>query len=166
MRKYFINFRPTHSKLDNHYCFFLGSINILNFYLFHHMVNLLPTAADALVESTTGITTGIAKNVPIIGNTAICADSVCTTGRAGINFYCSPNPVAKVFFGASCVCGVLGAASSGTALVTSFVGIPVGGWVGSFGARAFNRLGKYTLHMGNVTSGNVTNITEIGELMS
>ena len=128
--------------------------------------NLLPNAADALAESTTGITTGITKNVPIIGNAAICADSVCTTGRAGINFYCSPNPVAKVFFGASCICGVLGAASSGTALVTSFAGIPVGGWVGSFGARGFNRLGKYTLHMGNVTSGNVTNITEIGELMS
>jgi hypothetical protein len=42
----------------------------------------------------------------------------------------------------------------------------VAGWVGSFGARAFNRLGKYTMHMGNVTSGNVTNITQIGELMS
>ena len=40
------------------------------------------------------------------------------------------------------------------------------GWVGSFGARAFNRLGKYTMYMGNVTSGNVTNITQIGELMS
>ena len=38
--------------------------------------------------------------------------------------------------------------------------------VGSFGARAFNRLRKYTLNMGNVTSGNLTNITEIGELMS
>lgn len=137
------------------------------------MINLLPTTADALAESATvlaesaaGITTGITKNVPIIGNAAICADSVYTTGRAGINFYCSPNPVSKVFFGASCVCGVLGAASSGTALVTSFAGIPVAGWLSSFGARAFNRLGKYTLHMGNVTSGNVTNITQIGDLMS
>jgi hypothetical protein len=136
------------------------------------MVNLLPTAADvlaesatALVESAISITTDITKNVPIIGNVAICADSICTTGRAGINFYCSPNPVAKVFFGASCVCGVFGAASSGTALVTSFAGIPVAGWVGSFGARAFNRLGKYTLHMGNVTSGNITNATAISELM-
>lgn len=129
------------------------------------MINLLPTAADILAESATGITTGITQNVPIIGNAAICADSICTTGRAGINFYCSPNPVAKVFFGASCMCGVFGAASSGTALVTSFAGIPVAGWVGSFGARAFNRLGKYTLHMGNVTSGNITNATEISELM-
>ena len=135
------------------------------------MVNVLPTAADALAESATGITTGITENVPIISNAAICADSVCTTGRAGINFYCSPNPVSKVFFGASCVCGVLGAASSGTALAISFAGVPFAGvpiaaWVGSFGARAFNRLGKYTLHMGDVTSGNVTNITEIGDLMS
>ncbi len=129
------------------------------------MVNLLPTATDVLAESATGITTGISKNVPIIGNAAICADSLCTTGRAGINLYCSPNPVAKVFFGASCACGVLGAASSGTALITSFTGIPVAAWFGSFGARAFNRLGKYTLHMGNVTSGNITNVTEIGDLM-
>ena len=130
------------------------------------MINLAPSTVDTLAESVTEITSGISKNVPIIGNAAICADSVCTTGRAGINFYCSPNPVAKVFFGASCVCGVLGAASSGTALVTSFAGIPVAGWIGSFGARGFNRLGKYTLNMGNVTSGNVTNATDISELMS
>jgi hypothetical protein len=60
----------------------------------------------------------------------------------------------------------VGAASSGTALVTSFAGIPVTGWLGSFGARGFNRLGKYTLHMGNVTSGNITNATDLAELMS
>lgn len=141
-------------------------LKLLLFYYSLRMVNLLPTAVDILAESATGITTGITKNVPIIGNAAICADSICTTGRAGINLYCSPNHVAKVFFGASCVCGVVGAASSGTALVTSFVGIPAAGWVGSFGARAFNRLGKYTLHMGNVTSGNITNATAISELMS
>ena len=130
------------------------------------MINLAPSAVDALAESATEITSGISNNVPIIGNAAICADSLCTTGRAGINFYCSPSPVAKVFFGASCVCGVVGAASSTTALVTSFAGIPVAGWLGSFGARGFNRLGKYSLHMGNVTSGNVTNVTDIAELMS
>ena len=130
------------------------------------MITLAPSAVDALAESATEITSGISNNVPIIGNTAICADSLCTTGRAGINFYCSPSPVAKVFFGASCVCGVVGAASSATALVTSFAGIPVAGWLGSFGARGFNRLGKYSLHMGNVTSGNVTNVTDIAELMS
>ena len=122
------------------------------------MINLAPTAVDAFAESATEITSGISKNVPVIGNAAICADSVCTTGRAGINFYCSPNPVAKVFFGASCLCGLMGAASSGTALVTSFAGIPVAGWLGSFGARGFNRLGKYTLHMGNVTNGNITHM--------
>lgn len=130
------------------------------------MINVAPSAFDILAESTTGITSGITKNVPIIGNSAICADSVCTTGRAGINFYCSPNPVAKVFFGASCACGILGAVSSGTALVTSFAGIPIGGWLGSFGARGFNRLGKYALHMGNVTNGNITNATAISDLMS
>jgi len=130
------------------------------------MINLAPSAVDALAESATEITSGITKNVPVIGNAAICADSVCTAGRAGVNFYCSPNPVAKVFFGASCLCGAIGAASSGTALVTSFAGIPVAGWIGSFGARGFNRLGKYTLQMGNVTAGNITNATDISELMS
>jgi len=129
------------------------------------MINLATSPVDALAESATEITSGIAKNVPIIGNAAICADSICTTGRAGINFYCSPSPVAKVFFGASCLCGVVGAASSGTALVTSFVGIPMAGWLGSFGARGFNRLGKYALHMGNVTNGNLTNAIEIAELI-
>jgi hypothetical protein len=123
---------------------------------------LAPTAVDYFAESASILTDG----VPVLGNAAICVDSLCTTGRAGINFYCSPNPVAKVFFGASCMCGVMGAASSGTALVTSFVGIPITGWLGSLGARGFNRLGKYTLHMGNVTSGNITNATDIAELMS
>ena len=130
------------------------------------MINLAPTAVDTLAESATEITSGISKNVPVIGNAAICADSLCTTGRAGINFCCSPNPVSKVFFGASCLCGLMGTASSGTALVTSFTGIPVAAWLGSFGARAFNRLGKYTLHMGNVTNGNITNATHIAELMT
>ena len=130
------------------------------------MVNLAPSAVDAFAESATEITSGISKNVPIVGNAAICADSLCTTGRAGINFYCSPNPLAKVFFGASSACGLVGATSSGVALVTSFAGIPMTGWLGSFGARGFNRLGKYALHMGNVTSGNITNATEIADLMS
>ena len=130
------------------------------------MVNLAPNAFDAFAESATEITSGISKNVPILGNAAICTDSLCTTGRAGINFYCSPNPLAKVFFGASCACGLIGATSSGAALVTSFAGIPTAGVVGSFGARGFNRLGKYAFHMGNVTSGNITNATTISDLMS
>ncbi len=88
------------------------------------MINLAPSTIDALAESATEITSGITKNAPVIGNTAIRADSVCT---AGLNFYCSPNPVAKIFFGTSCLCGAIGAASSGTALVTLFAGIPVSG---------------------------------------
>lgn len=125
-------------------------------------MGLAPTAVDHFAESASTLTDG----VPVLGNAAICVDSLCTTGRAGINFYCSPNPVSKVFFGASCVCGLMGATSSGTALATSFAGIPVAGWLGSLGARGFNRLGKYTLHMGNVTSGNITNATDIAGLMS
>jgi hypothetical protein len=113
---------------------------------------------DVFAESATSLTNGLAKNVPIVGNAAICVDSFCTTGRAGVNFYCSPNPVSKVFFGANCLCGIVGAAASGTALVTTFTGIHVSGWLGSSSARGCNHLGKYILHMGNVT--------EIGELMS
>ena len=130
------------------------------------MGNLLLTPVDVFAESVTEITSGISKNVPVVGNAAIYADSLCTAGRAGINFYCSPNPVAKAFFGASFLCGVIGGTSSATALATSVTGIPLAGWLGSFGARGFNRLGKYTLHMGNVTSGNITNATDISELMS
>lgn len=127
---------------------------------------ITPSAFDALAESATEITSGISKNVPVIGNALICTDSLSTTGRDGINFYCSPNPVAKVYFGASCVFEIVGAAASGTALVTSFAGIPVEGWVDSFGGRTFNRLGKYILHIENVTSGNVPNLTEISDLIS
>lgn len=130
------------------------------------MVNLAPAAFDNLADSVTGITSGVSKNVPIIGNVAICADNIYTAGRAGINFYCSPSPVARVFFGTSVICGVLGTASSGTAVVAEFAGIPVMGLAGSFGARTFNRLSKYSLQMGNVTSGNITNATVIGDLIS
>ena len=130
------------------------------------MINLLPTAADALAESATELTNGLSRNIPIIGNAALCTDSLCTTGRAGLNFYCSPNPVSKVFFATSCVCGLIGAGSSGVALLSPVTGIPVLGWVGTFGARGFNRLGKYSLYMGNVTNGNITNATEIANLMS
>jgi len=132
----------------------------------NNTIDVVAESATVFAESATQITSGISKNIPGIGNAAICADSLCTTGRAGINFYYSPNPVAKAFFGVSFVCRVVGATSSGTALVTSFAGIPVAGWLGSFGARGFNRLGKYSLHMGNVTSGNITNPTAISDLMS
>ncbi len=126
------------------------------------MVDVFPTPATIFIESSTRIT----DSVPVIGNVAILTDSTCTAGRAAVNFYCSPNPVSKVCFGASCLFGVAGAASSGTALATSFLGIPLTGLIGSFGARALNRLGKYTLQMGNVTSGNITNVTAIADLMN
>lgn len=137
--------------------------------LFHLLIiinNVTPSAFDVFAESATEITSGISKNVPIIGNAAISADSICTTRRAGINFYYSPNPVLKAFFGASCLCRVIGASSSSIALITSFTIIPLAGWLGSFGARGFNGLGKYPLDMGNITSDNITNPTNISEFMS
>lgn len=130
------------------------------------MIDLDPSSMDLFADSATEITTSISKNVPIIGNAALCMDSVCTTSRAGANFYYSPNPVAKAFFAVSCLCGVIGATASGASLATSVSSIPVAGWLGFFGARAFNRAGKYILHMGNVTSDNITNVTDISELMS
>jgi hypothetical protein len=126
------------------------------------MTNLVPTAFDILAQSTTEIT----NTVPILGNSFLCVDSSYTAGRACPNFYCTPSPLSRVFFGASVICGAAGALSSGTALLTSFAGIPTASYLGSFGARAFNRLGKYTLYMGNVTNGNITNVTEIADLMN
>ena len=137
------------------------------------MVNFAPTAVDKLagtatdaITSASGVASEVVEAVPVFGNAAICVDSLCTTGRASVNFYCSPNPISRAFFGASCLCGLMGAASSGTAVATSLIGIPLTGWLGSLGARGFNRLGKYTLQMGNVTNGNITNVTEIAEIMS
>lgn len=130
------------------------------------MINLAPTTYETLAEQVTSGVEGLNRNIPIIGNAAICADNVCTAGRAGVNLYWCPNPVSKVFFGASLVCGVLGAATSGSAFISEAAGIPALGFAGSFGARAFNRLGKYTLYMGNITNGNITNSTEIADLMS
>ena len=46
----------------------------------------------------------------VLGNAAICVDSLCTTGRAGINFYCSPNPVVQRH---QAVTGWLGSLGSG-----------------------------------------------------
>lgn len=87
------------------------------------MIDLALTAFDNLMESTIEITSGISTNAYVIGNAALCADSIYTTSRAGINFYCSPNPISKVFFSPSCTCRIVGATPSGTALVTSFAGI-------------------------------------------
>lgn len=49
-----------------------------------------PTAMDHFAESASTITDG----VPSFGNTAIY--SLSTAGLGSVNFYCSPNPVAKV----------------------------------------------------------------------
>lgn len=128
------------------------------------MINVVPSAVDAFAESATRITEGISTNVPIIGNAALCVDSVCAASRVGINFYCSPNLLSKVCFGASFVCSFCSAAASGSALVILFVGIFAIRYVGSLGARGFNCIGKYTLRMGNVTNGNITNISAIYDL--
>jgi len=88
------------------------------------MIDLALSFMDLFVNSATEITIDISKNVFIIGNATLCMDSVCITSRAVINFYYSPNPVAKAFFAASCLCGVIGATASGAALATSVSGIP------------------------------------------
>ena len=108
---------------------------------------------------------GVVSQVPTLANSYILADSACTTGRAAMNFCCANNFVSRACFVASCFCGVMGAASSGTALIGGYFGIPATGAVGAFGARAFNRLGKYSLHVGNVTNGNFTNSSQILDLL-
>ena len=125
-------------------------------------LGLAPTAIDNFAESATEISSAL----PVMGNAAICVDSLCTSGRAAVNFYCSPNLLSKALFASSCVCGVMGATTSATALITQYSNIPVVSWLGSFGSRGFNRLGRYTLRMGNVTNGNITNATDIAELMN
>lgn len=120
-------------------------------------MDLAPAALDRFVESAIILIDG----VPVLGNTAICVDSLCTTGRASMNFYCSPNPLQKALSFLWCkLCKWSnGAVSLGTGrLVLS--------QMGSLGAREFNCLGKYTLHLGNITSGNFTNSTDIAGLMS
>ncbi|MEL6164944.1 MAG: hypothetical protein AAFR37_14720 [Cyanobacteria bacterium J06628_3] len=128
------------------------------------------TPATVLIKSSTKVTdmvgTSILPTIPVVGNVALMSDSGCTAGRAALNFYYSPNPLSKVFFGVNCACGVVGAISSGTCIVTSYMGIPVTGLVGAFESRAFNRLGKYSLHLGNLTSGTLTNATEFAEFIS
>ena len=109
---------------------------------------------------------GVVSQFPTLANGALLADSVTTTGRAAMNFCCANNMVSRACFGASCICGTVGAASSGTAIASSFLGIPAAGVVGTLGARGFNRLGKYALRLGNFTNGNFTNVTEIAELMN
>ena len=110
--------------------------------------------------------TSVAKNVLTLENLVLLTDSVRIMGRAVVNLYCSPNLVAKACFATSCVLGTTEALCSGFALISSCLAILLGGAVGAFGARASNRLGKYTLHMGNVTSDNRTNATEITKLIS
>ena len=124
--------------------------------------DIAPTPCTRLMDSATGILT----QIPTLANGALLADSVTTTGRAAMNFCCANNLVSRACFGASCLCGTIGAASSGAALATGFFGIPIASTVGTLGARGFNRLGKYALTLGNFTNGNFTNVTEIAEIMN
>jgi len=129
-------------------------------------IGLAPSAVDTLAKSATTLVDSTSESIPIFGNAALCADSLCTTARSGVSLYCTPSPLAKVFFCASCVCGIVGATSSGIALGTSVLGIPAAGVLGTLTARGFNRAGKFAMHMGNVTSGNITDATQITELIS
>lgn len=136
-------------------------------------IGLAPTAmdafaksADTLAKSATTLVDATTENIPTLGNAALCADSICTAGRSGLCLYWTPNPVAKAFFGASCVCGIVGATSSGIALGSAFLGIPAAGALGTLSARGFNRLGKLAMHMGQASSGNITDATQIAELIS
>ena len=89
------------------------------------------------------------------GNALICVDSLRLSGRAGANMLSAPNTLSRVFFVASFTCGVISAGSSGVAIGTSYIGIPITGWIGSLGSRGFYKLGKVSLQAGKVTSGKI-----------
>ena len=65
-----------------------------------------------------------------------------------------------------CVLGATGAVCSRSALASGALGMTVFSAVEVFGARAFNCLGKYLLYIGNITNGNLTNTTQVAELLS
>ena len=115
------------------------------------------TPVTGLMEIVTNVT----KNVSSIWNAAICA-----AGRAAVNFFCSTNSLSSDYFATSCVLGTIEAVSSESALASNALGMLVLGLAGTFGARAFNRLGKYLLHVGNITNGSITNLTGIAELLN
>ena len=92
------------------------------------------------------------KKISAVANSAIMTDSALTARRAALHFCSAKNPVAKFCFGASCLLGLTGSICSGSAVITSFIGIPIAGLVGCFGARAFNRLGKYFYYLGKVVN--------------
>ena len=118
------------------------------------MVDLAPTPINNLAGSIHNVV----SQFPTLANSALFVDSLTTTGRSGINFCTANNFVARACFAASCACG--------TALVTSFLGVPAASLIGNLGARGCNRLGKCALAAGNFTNGNFTNVTEISELMN
>lgn len=122
--------------------------------------------ATTPVNRLASVGADLLSQVPALANSALLVDSVSTTGRAGMNFCYANNIVARTCFATSCICGTVGAISFGTAIASSFFGIPAAGVVGNLGARAFHRLGKYSLTLGNFTNGNFTNATAISELMN
>ena len=124
--------------------------------------NLAPTAFDNLAISATKAIDTVVDNssttIPLVGNSAIMGDCIYTTGRASINFFYTQNRLARVFFCASAVCSLVGGVSSGLAIGASYTGVPIAGVTGVFTSRAFHRLGKYSLQIGNITAGNITSI--------
>ena len=77
------------------------------------------------------------RKVSTVTNSVRMTDSALTARRAALHFCSAKNPVARFCFGASCLLGLTGSICSGSAVITCFIGIPIGGLVGCFGARAF-----------------------------
>ena len=124
-------------------------------------MDFAPTPATNLMETITGTV----QQIPTLGNGMILADSVTTAGRAAINLPCANNWVSRTCFGASIICGGTATLCSGSALLNNYFGIPGLGVASCFAARGFNRLGKYSLKIGNFTNGNFTNVTDLTDFM-
>ena len=119
--------------------------------------SLAPTAMDRVAKL---IGDGI-EGAPRIGNIAITADSARVGVQSGLCFFKAKTPVAKACFGIGATCGLAGSVCAGASSISNYMGCSPLGLAGNLAGRACYRLGRYSLRMGNVTDGNITELADI-----
>lgn len=129
------------------------------------MVESAPTLANALFDATAHTLTNVNEAVPPLGNTVLLGENLYMIFRAGTNCYLSYNPISKLLFASGCVCGVIGATSSGIALATSCMGLPTEALAATFSGRAFNRAGKYVISAAKFTNGSIVESLPVVDLV-
>jgi len=106
----------------------------------------------------------IQERIPFVTNVVLIADNVWIIKSSVRNFYSAPSVRAKVWFGAGLIFGTIGTISCGIKLGGICFGIPWSGFLASFCGRNCNRVGKYTLTMGSLATGNISNPTVVATL--